>query len=142
MIKLASKLALLFALTLSVVQAADPTEETKDEIAARIAGDRDVLKALASAKSNLSKPHAVEFHFVATSESSAKALAKEGKSLGYTVSELDAMVDDDGKKYWFFDLVQTIVPSEENVLAHTKQMTELGKKHAVQYDGWGAAVVK
>lgn len=141
MTRIASTLLLLFALALPITQAAEP-EESKDEIATRIAGDRDVLKALASAKSNLSKPHAIEFHFVARSEAAAKALAKEGKSLGYTVSEIDGMIDNDNKKYWFFDLVQNIVPSEENVFAHTKQMAALGKKHEVQYDGWGTPVVK
>ena len=142
MTKIASTLLLLFALALPLSHAAEPAQETKEEMATRLASDRDVLKALAGAKSNLSKPHMIEFHFVARTEASAKALAKEGKALGYTVSEIDGMVDNDGKKYWFLDLVQHIVPSEENVFTHSKEMTELGIKYDVQFDGWGASVVK
>jgi regulator of RNase E activity RraB len=132
----------LFAWLFGSAHAIDVTGESTSETAARIKGDRAVITALADAKSNLSKPHEIEFHFVGYSESKLSALAEEGKSLSYRVSKIDSLVDKGGRPYWFFDLIRDIVPTEKNIVSHTAIMAALARKHGAEYDGWGCQVVQ
>ena len=132
----------LFAWLFGSAHAIDVTGESKSETAARIKGDREVIAALANAKSNLTKPHELEFHFIGYSESKLSALAEEGKTLGYRVSKIDTLVDKDGRRYWFFDLIQGIVPTEKNIVSHTAIMAALARKYGAEYDGWGCQVVE
>lgn len=104
--------------------------------------DREVIAALANAKSNLNKPYEIEFHFVGYSKSKLSALSEEGKSLGYRVSKIDTLVDEKVRRYWFFDLIQGIVPTEKNVVSDSAIMAALARKHGAQYDGWGCQVVQ
>lgn len=121
--------------------AVDLSAESREMAAARIRGDRDVIAALADSKSNLAKPHEIEFHFIGYDESKLAALAQEGKSLGYRVSSIDTLVDEGGAKYWYFDLIQAVVPAEENIIAQTAIMVALARKFGAEYDGWGCNVV-
>ena len=121
---------------------ASPAGETKEEYALRLKKDREVLKALANAGSDLSKPHEIEFHFVSYDEAKILAVAEEGKKMGYRVSKIDSLTDKEGRKYWYFDLIQSVVPSEKNVFSHSGAMTALGRRHDVEFDGWGCLIVK
>jgi regulator of RNase E activity RraB len=121
---------------------APATGETKQKRAVRLQKDHEVLKALADAGSNLSKPHEIEFHFVGYDEAKISAVAKEGKKMGYRASKIDRLADKKGRKYWYFDLIQSVVSSEKNVFAHSETITALGKKHDVEFDGWGCLIVQ
>ncbi len=116
--------------------------ETKEERARRLQDDLDVLRALAKAGSNLHKPHEIEFHFVGPEKTKLEAVAEEGKKKGYRVSKIDTLTDEQARNYWFFDLIQSIVPTDKNISSHTEFMTKLAKKHSVMFDGWGCPVVK
>lgn len=118
------------------------TTETKEERITRLKADRDVLESLANAGSNLKKLHEIEFHFVSYDNAKITAVAEEGKKMGYRVSKIDTLNDEHARQYWYFDLIQTVVPSEKNIFAHTEIMTNLAKKHAVEFDGWGCLIVK
>ncbi|MDX2109037.1 MAG: ribonuclease E inhibitor RraB [Verrucomicrobiota bacterium] len=121
---------------------ASGSSETKEELAVRLKKDREVLKALANAGSDLSKPHEIEFHFVGYDEAKISAVSTEGKQMGYRVSKIDSLTDKKGQKYWYFDLIQSVVPSEKNVFSHSAVMTALGKKYDVEFDGWGCLIVE
>ena len=116
--------------------------ESKEERSVRLQKDREVLQALANAKSDLTKPHEIEFHFVSYEEAKILAVAEEGKKMGYRVSKIGSLVDKKDRNYWYFDLIQDVVPSEKNIFSHSEAMTALGKKHNVEFDGWGCLVVK
>lgn len=120
----------------------EPSGESKNERELRLKKDREVLKALANAGSILSKPHEIEFHFVGYDEVKVIAAAEEGKKIGYRVSKIDGMTDKQGIKYWYFDLIQSIVPSEQDIFSHSGAMVALSKKHNIEFDGWGCLVVK
>ena len=117
-------------------------EETRRERSIREKKDREVIRELAKAGSDLSKPHRIEFHFVGYDEAKVVALAEEGRKAGYSISSIDSMVDKNARKYWYFDLVQDVIPAEKNVFAHTAVMAKLAKKYAVEFDGWGCLIVK
>lgn len=116
--------------------------ESKEERAVRLQKDREVLKALADAGSDLRKPHEIEFHFVDYDAAKISAVAEEGRKMGYRISKIDNLADTQGHKYWYFDLIQSVIPSENNVFSRTEAMTALGKKHDVKFDGWGCLIVK
>ena len=132
----------LFSFLFGSTHAADASGETKEELALRLRKDREVLKALANAHSDLSKPHEIEFHFVGYDEAKISAVAEDGKKMGYCVSKISTLADKQDRKYWYFDLVKSVVPSEKNVFSHSAAMTALGKRHDVEFDGWGCLVVK
>ena len=121
---------------------ASTASESKEEHSIRLEKDREVLQALANAGSNLTKPHEIEFHFVGYEEGKILAVAEEGKKMGYRVSKIGSLEDKKGRKYWYFDLIQDVVPSEKNIFSRSEAMTALGKKHNVEFDGWGCLVVK
>lgn len=117
-------------------------DESRSERSTREKKDREVLRELSKAGSDLSKPHRIEFHFVGYDEAKVLALAEEGKKAGYSVSSIDSMVDKDARKYWYFDLIQDVIPTEKNIFGHTAVMAKLAKKYAVEFDGWGCLIVK
>ncbi len=132
----------LFSFLFGSARALDATSETQKERAVRLEKDREVLKALANAGSDLSKPHEIEFHFVSYEEAKIMEVAKEGKTMGYRVSKIGNLVDKQGQNYWYFDLIQSVVPAEQNIFSHSEAMTALGKEHDVEFDGWGCLIVK
>lgn len=117
-------------------------DETRSERSTREKKDREVLRELSKAGSDLSKPHRIEFHFVGYDEAKVMALAEEGRKAGYSVSSIDSMADKDARKYWYFDLIQDVIPTPKNIFGHTAVMAKLAKKYAVEFDGWGCLVVK
>lgn len=117
-------------------------DETRSERSTRERKDREVLRELSKAGSDLSKPHRIEFHFVGYDEAKVLALAEEGRKAGYSVSFIDSLADKDARKYWYFDLIQDVIPTEKGIFAHTAVMTKLAKKYAVEFDGWGCLIVK
>ena len=132
----------LFAWLFGSAHAGDVSGESQAEMTARIHGDREVIKALADAQSNLKKAHEIEFHFIGYNETKISMLANDGKSRGYRVSSIDTMVDKDGRRYWYLDLIGSIVPTEQNIVSNTAIMAALARKHGVEYDGWGCQVVQ
>jgi regulator of RNase E activity RraB len=117
-------------------------DETRSERSTREKKDREVIRELSKAGSNLSKPHRIEFHFVGYVEAKVMALADEGRKAGYSVSSVDSMADKDARKYWYFDLIQDVVLTERNIFGHTAMMTKLANKYGVEFDGWGCLIVK
>lgn len=116
--------------------------KTKQETAQRQNKDRQTIKALRDAGSNLSKPHTLEHHFVTYERAKADVVVADQLATGYKVSEISTLNDKSGKPYFYFDLIKPIVPDEKLIFAESLRMTTLEKKHGVLYDGWGCGVEK
>jgi len=111
-------------------------------------GDRQVLAALASHGSNLTKPaHTIHFLYF-KSLASAQTAAAELQKAGYQNLRVHRAPP---KSLWqrFFGpheyscIAEThAVPSEANVFATTDRMTLLAQKLGGEYDGWEASVEK
>lgn len=105
------------------------------------AKDVDVLRALADAGADLSKPHSLEHHFICPDREAAQRVIAWAVDAGYSPGEvLDG--EWEGRKYAYFDLIKHTVPTIENVSSQTGAMLEVAAKYGVEYDGWGCAVVK
>ena len=116
--------------------------ETKQETAHRQAKDRQTIKALRDAGSNVAKPHNLEHHFVTYERAKADAVIADELAAGYKVSEVSTLNDKSGKPYFYFDLIKATVLKEAIIFAESLRMTTLEKKHGVLYDGWGCLVEK
>jgi regulator of RNase E activity RraB len=130
----------LFSFLFGSGRAADG--ESADARAKRIEGDRAVIQSLKEHHSDLSKPHRIEFHFVGYDHAKVIAASEEGAKMGFELSKIDTLADKQGVQYWYFDLIRDVVPSEKNVTPVTARMAELGRKHGIEYDGWGCLIVK
>lgn len=119
---------------------ADSSSESRQDRLHRQTKDRQTIEALQNARSNLSKPHMIEHHFVTNDRAKAEALSKAGKAAGYKASAIKSLKDDNGKNYYFFDLIKPTIPKETTIFSASLRMTTLGREHGVLYDGWGCAV--
>lgn len=113
----------------------------QDVLVRQRAKDEQVLRALADAGSDLSKPHSLEHHFVCPNRAAAQPVVAWGIAAGYQTSEV---VDGEfeGRKYSCFDLIKSTVPTISIITAETSAMLAAAARHGVEYDGWGCEVVK
>lgn len=140
-------LALLAIVAAGCSRGAEPVDceqapvVSQDVLAHQRAKDEQVIRALAEAGSNMSKPHSLEHHFVCPSREAAGPVVAWGKASGYQSSEV---IDDEfeGRRYVYFDLVMSTVPTIAEVTMHTSAMLEIAARHGVEYDGWGCEVVE
>jgi regulator of RNase E activity RraB len=130
----------IFSFLFSGSSAAPGNVETKRETVQRQAKDRQTIKVLQNAGSNLFKLHILEHHFVTYERARADAGVADPLSTGYKVSEISTLNDESGQPYFFFDLIKAVVPEEKTIFSESLRMTTLGKKHGILYDGWGCEV--
>jgi regulator of RNase E activity RraB len=104
------------------------------------AADLQVIAALKSARSDMSKPHRIEHHFVSKKEAGLASLRSYALSQRQQVSKISST----GSllKTYFFDIVIDTVPAIENMSPATTAMHQLAAKHPCTYDGWGCMVVE
>jgi regulator of ribonuclease activity B len=119
-----------------------PEVETSRAKSLRLNKDRQVIKTLRMAGSDLRKPHKLEHHFVTYDRGKIDGLAADDLAAGYTVSKISTLKDKSGKPYWYFDLIKPVVPKEETIFSESLRMTTLGRRHGIDYDGWGCLVEK
>lgn len=103
--------------------------------------DEQVLRRLAEAGSDLTKPHSIEHHFVCSERSSATPVLSFGASAGYQPSPV-AENTFAGQPHFTFDLVRVCVPTLAAITEQTRAMMEIATKHGLEYDGWGCMVVE
>jgi regulator of RNase E activity RraB len=101
--------------------------------------DQQVVRALADAGSNLSKPHALEHHFVCAERAAAELVVARGRASGYDPSPVS---DGEfvGRRYAYFDLVKKTVPTMANITPKITAMLEVAVEHGIEYGGWGYEV--
>jgi regulator of ribonuclease activity B len=104
--------------------------------------DRQVLNELQKVGSNFSKPHDLEHHFVVYNESIINSLTDELRRKGYIISQIDHLNDSNGDNYLYFDAIKPTMLKEQIIFNESRYMTEIAKKYAILYDGWGTGVVK
>lgn len=114
---------------------------SKDVLAHQRAKDEQVIRALAEAGSDLSKPHLLEHHFICPTREAAAPVVAWGAASGYHASEV-VEGEFEGRNYAYFDLVVSTVPTIAEVTKQTAAMLEIAARHYVKYDGWGCEVVK
>lgn len=102
--------------------------------------DLAVIDALRGAGSNMSKPHALEHHFVSKNKANLEALRDQAAANGLHVSEILST----GRllKTYFFDVVIDTIPTIENVSPATTAMHQWAAQFSCSYDGWGCSVVE
>ena len=103
--------------------------------------DDKTIRELQREKSDLSKPHAIEHHFICRDQAIADEVTKWGAEQGFAVSRLTPRKWK-GEEALSFDLVQNLVPRTTNVTPETTAMLKIARKSGAHYDGWSAAIVK
>ena len=116
--------------------------ETKAARALREQADENVIAQLVKNGADISKPHDLEHHFVASSKKSVDALAALGVRLGYRPINPTEGTTKEGKRYWTIDLARKVVPAKENVFAESRKMTMIAHQAGAEYDGWGCELEK
>ena len=101
--------------------------------------DNRVLKGLADRGDDPALPHAVEHHFLASSEAVLQQLAAFGQRLGFTPSDIAA---EDGRGVYSCNLVSQTPISPPRVHRESLLMRFLALAHGADYDGWGTYVEK
>ncbi|WP_199554725.1 ribonuclease E inhibitor RraB [Sandaracinobacteroides hominis] len=103
-----------------------------DQLAAEIAADAEILKALAENGDIASLPRPIDLHFKG-SPSRIEALAKAAEELGLEFVEFGEYEDGD----WAADFTLDGTTEPEAMAALTKRALEIEISHGVEYDGWG-----
>jgi regulator of RNase E activity RraB len=111
-----------------------------DVLAHQRVKDEAVVRSLANAGADLSKPHSLEHHFVCPNRAAAEPVVAWGLAQGYRPSSVSERKFD-GRAYAYFDLVKSTVPTMANISSQTSAMLEIAARHGVEYDGWGCEVV-
>jgi regulator of RNase E activity RraB len=90
--------------------------------------------------SDVSRPHAIEHHFLADSRTGGTELQEWARLNGFQVSPLQEGRWE-GRRYYYFDLIKSIIPTIENIVPDTTLMLHLAAEFECTYDGWGCEVV-
>jgi regulator of RNase E activity RraB len=103
--------------------------------------DEQVIRVLADAGSDLSRPHSLEHDFVCPNRAAAEPVVAWGRAAGYEPSPIS---DGEwkGRAYAYFDLVKSTVPKIANITPQTTSMLEVAEWYGIEYDGWGCEVVR
>lgn len=101
--------------------------------------DIETIETLRAHGSNLEKPHLVEHHFLAPTQTDGQGLKDWAAENGIQTSELRGG-EYKGTRYYYFDLIKPTIPSIENISEDTHQMLRLANKFNCDYDGWGCEV--
>lgn len=103
--------------------------------------DIEVIQALTSHGSDLSKPHMIEHHFITNVKENGIRLQEWGRTNKFQVSKLTEG-EWESKRYFYFDLTKATIPTIENIFPDTCHMLRLADEFDCTYDGWGCNVVK
>ncbi len=99
-------------------------------------GNERVIKALANAGSDLTKPHDIEYHFMSEARAGVESLKDWGAEAGYSVAN-----EGTGDGYFYVDLIKATVPELELISADSALMLQAAATYGCEYDGWGCSVV-
>ena len=99
--------------------------------------DAKTLKALAEAGSDLAKPHDINHWLYFSSESDARAAAKELDASGYAIDSVALSPD---STQWRVLALKTIVPTLAEVGRTSAYLEDLAQRHHGDYDGWETQV--
>jgi len=89
--------------------------------------------------SDVSQPHSIEHHFLTDSRTGGMELLEWARLNGFQVSDLQEN-QEQGKRYYSFDLIKPTLPVFENISADTSLMLRLAAEFECTYDGWGCEV--
>jgi hypothetical protein len=100
--------------------------------------DGQVLKQLATAGSDLSKPHQVEFFLYFPDEARASEACRELTVEGYSAKVDRAATG----PQWLCFATKPIVPAHATMVAIRARMNALAQAGNGEYDGWGTPIAR
>ncbi|GGE86098.1 ribonuclease E inhibitor RraB [Priestia taiwanensis] len=119
--------------------------ETMEERRIREQQDIDTISALKEAGSDLKKEHYLEHYFVLNNSEAIEKIVGDLHVQGYDIYEPSEQTDEFGETIYLLVIGKPCVPTQENVWAETKKMTEIAITYwgsSNYYDGWEAAIEK
>lgn len=117
-------------------------KESEEEKKEREKSDLEVIEELKNAGSDISKLHYIEHHFIVENQENIIKMSDDLKKEGYEVSEVYEELDEEGKKYFFFDGFKACMIESNVIFEETRIMTEIVLSYNEIYDGWGTNIVK
>lgn len=108
--------------------------------------DQEVLRSLATAGSDLSRPHPIDFYFYFPRREWATAAARVLAQEGFLVAIRGPRIP-----WWKRPFVRaphkveahkSVVPTEDTIFALTDRLNALAKEHGGTYEGWEAPVLR
>jgi regulator of RNase E activity RraB len=113
-----------------------------DDINRRMRMDLAIKKQLQSHNDNEDAAHILEHHFIAEDRSALEGVARVGRMLGFTASEITEDTTESGQRYYFFDLLSDSTTRLNEVARQSILMFSLGEACGAEYDGWGTLIAK
>lgn len=103
-----------------------------DKLAAEIAADAEILKALADNGDIAAMPRPIDLHFKGPQEK-IEALAEDAETLGFAFVEFGEYEDGDIA----VDFIVEGTTDAEAMAALVRRALEIEITHGVEFDGWG-----
>jgi regulator of RNase E activity RraB len=112
---------------------------TEPELECQKQKDLALLKQIRRC-SDVSRPHQIEHHFLADSRTGGTELQEWARLNGFQVAPRRE-AQGQGRRYYCFDLIKSVIPTIENITPDTTLMLRLAAEFECTYDGWGCEVV-
>ncbi len=101
--------------------------------------DLNTIKALQKSGADMAKEHMVGHHFTVREKDDIEKLAAAFEKEGYSATEaFDAVDNNDGSTYFFFDAQKSCVVEPEEMFKQSKRMAEIAASYGAKYSGWDA----
>lgn len=100
--------------------------------------DAMVIAALLQHKSNITKPHDIDFFFYMPTQEIAENFSTVLKQDGYNTTISSSEAGD----LWCIQGKKSFIPSLSTMENLTIQLGKLAASYGGQYDGWGTNIVK
>lgn len=100
-----------------------------------------VVESLLGDGSDPDATYTLEHHFASQDFDKLEKAAVSAYKLGYEASDAEEFETDDGLIILSFDVFTDVALDVEKINEITKQMSDLAKKHGVDYDGWGTEYI-
>jgi regulator of RNase E activity RraB len=113
--------------------------ETEKEKKKREKHDLNTIKALQKNGADMAKEHIAEHHFTVRKKDDIETIAAALEKEGYAVTEaFDAVDNNDGSTFFFFDAQKSCVIEPEGMFKQSKRMAEIAASYGAAYNGWDA----
>jgi regulator of ribonuclease activity B len=112
----------------------------KEHVLHQIQLDLKTVEALENRGTNLHAVHKIEHHHLSKSEESLSELLRLGKILRFQPSGITRDVDENGRPYFYADLVSDQYIETSLLNCESLLMLGLAEAFGCEYDGWGTEV--
>ena len=113
---------------------------TWDDLTRQRNANLDLIENLVANGSKGDLPHECEHHFFADTLAPLEQLSEKAEKFRYAVSEIDRGENENGKAYYYVDVISTVSLDPRIILFDNIRMLEWAEEYGAEYDGWGAMV--